>query len=223
MLSVDQDQFLSIAKLRALRKLWAEVQSACGIDPVPAAIHAETSWRMAAFHDPETNILRNTIAAFAAVAGGADSISVLPHTVAHGLPEGLARRVARNTQLILAEESHVGFVADPAAGSGTVEAMTDALAAKAWGEFQRIEAEGGILASLKAGAIQQRIKASAIARSVAIAARERTIVGTTLYPQARERPVETLSAEPRPLPEEGAESCERLVPVRLDDQAGASA
>lgn len=221
-LAVDQDQFLSIAKLRALRRLWAEVQAACRIEPVAATIHAETSWRMTAFHDPETNIPRNTIAAFAAAAGGADSISVLPHTAAYGLPAGLARRVARNTQLILAAESHVGFVADPAAGAGAVESLTDALCEKAWGEFQRIEAEGGILVSLKAGAIQNRIRSAAMTRQAALGARQRTVVGATLYPLAKERPVDTLDARPWPASDEGVERCQPLVPVRLDDLAGAT-
>ncbi|TIV04684.1 MAG: methylmalonyl-CoA mutase, partial [Mesorhizobium sp.] len=99
-LSVDQDQFVSMAKVRALRRLWARVQEACSIAASTANIHAETSFRMMTSADPETNILRTTIAAFAAAAGGADSISILPHTIAHGLPTGFARRVARNTQLI---------------------------------------------------------------------------------------------------------------------------
>src|SRR5690606_1566671 len=113
-----------------------------------ATVHAETSWRMMAAADPETNILRSTIACFAAASGGADSISVLPHTIAHGLPEAFARRVARNTQLIMASESHVAFVADPSSGSGAMEALTDALCESAWEEFRAIEREGGILRSL---------------------------------------------------------------------------
>ena len=104
-LSVDQDQFLSMAKIRALRKLWAKMLNVCSIPPSIASIHAETSWRMTTTADPETNILRSTIACFAAAVGGADSISVLPHTIAHGLPEGFARRVARNAQLLMAAES----------------------------------------------------------------------------------------------------------------------
>ena len=121
--SADQNQFLSIAKIRALRALWARIQQACSIPVSPATIHAETSFRMMATKDPETNILRTTIAGFAAAAGGADSISVLPHTIAHGLPAAFARRIARNAQLILARESHIDHVNDPARGSGSVEAL----------------------------------------------------------------------------------------------------
>ena len=149
--SVDQDQFLSMAKVRALRKLWARMLEVCSIPSSVAAIHAETSWRMMTATDPETNILRSTIACFAAATGGADSVSVLPHTIAHGLPEGFARRIARNAQLVMAAESHLDFVADPASGSGGIEALTDALCEKAWDEFRQIETEGGILRSLAEG------------------------------------------------------------------------
>jgi methylmalonyl-CoA mutase len=163
-LSVDQDQFLSMAKIRALRRLWERAQQACSIPPSSAAIHAETSYRMMTAKDPETNILRTTLAGFAAAAGGADSVSILPHTIALGLPDAFARRIARNTQLILAGESHVDFVADPACGSGGIETLTTELCDAAWKEFQRIEAEGGILASLAEGHIQNRVLAARAAR-----------------------------------------------------------
>lgn len=219
-LSVDQDQFLSMAKIRALRKLWARVLEACSVEPSPTLIHAETSYRMMTVKDAETNILRNTIAAFAAAAGGADTISVLPHTIAHGLPDAFARRLARNTQLLLAEESHVDFVADPASGAGGIEALTDALCAEAWNEFRRIEAEGGSLRSLAAGHIQERILATRRKRSEDYGGGERGIVGTTLYPPATERPVRTLSATPPPFVPEGVVSCEPLAAVRIDEALG---
>ncbi|TIL55827.1 MAG: methylmalonyl-CoA mutase, partial [Mesorhizobium sp.] len=134
------------------------IQEVCSIPASTASIHAETSYRMMTTADPETNILRTAIACFAAAAGGADSISILPHTIAHGLPAGFARRVARNAQLIMAEESHVDHVADPAGGSGAVEALTNDLCAAAWQEFQRIEAEGGVLTSLQQGYVQNRVQ-----------------------------------------------------------------
>ena len=221
--SVDQDQFLSMAKIRALRKLWARVLETCSVEPMPTVVHAETSYRMMTLKDPETNILRNTIAAFAAAAGGADSISVLPHTIAHGLPDGFARRLARNTQLLLAEESHIGFVADPAAGSGGVEALADALCGQAWNEFQRIEAEGGSLRSLAEGHIQKRVAAMREQRREAFAAGRRTIVGTTLYPSEKERPVQTLSATASPFVEEGVVSCQLLAAIRNDALLGETA
>ncbi|MER9898314.1 methylmalonyl-CoA mutase subunit beta [Mesorhizobium sp. M0130] len=221
-LSVDQDQFVSTAKVRALRRLWARVQEACSIPPSTASIHAETSFRMMTAADPETNILRTTIAAFAAAAGGADSIAILPHTIAHGLPAGFARRVARNTQLIMANESHIDHVADPACGSGAVEALTAELCTAAWQEFQQIEAEGGVLSSLEQGDIQKRVQAASARRNAAYQAGERAIVGTTLHPPKTERPVETLAAERRPAFTEGVAVCEPLFPIRIDQSIGAA-
>ncbi|MER8552220.1 methylmalonyl-CoA mutase subunit beta [Mesorhizobium sp. M0976] len=220
-LSVDQDQFVSTAKVRALRRLWARVQEACSIPPSTASIHAETSFRMMTAADPETNILRTTIAAFAAAAGGADSIAILPHTIAHGLPAGFARRVARNAQLIMANESHIDHVADPVCGSGAVEALTAELCAAAWQEFQQIEAEGGVLTSLEQGHIQRRVQAASARRNAAYQADERAIVGTTLHPSKTERPVETLAAERRPAFTEGVAVCEPLFPIRIDQSIGA--
>lgn len=220
--SVDQNQFLSIAKVRALRALWARIQQACSIPASPATIHAETSFRMMAAMDPETNILRTTIASFAAAAGGADSISVLPHTIAHGLPAAFARRIARNAQLILARESHIDHVNDPARGSGSVETLTESLCESAWAEFQRIEAEGGILNSLHDGHIQSRVIAARTERAKKYQAGERIIVGTTLYPPKAERPVETLEAARRPEPTDGIVFCQPLHAARDDQPAEAS-
>lgn len=222
-LSVDQDQLLSMAKIRALRLLWQRVQEVSDIKPVPARIHAETSWRMMSFKDPETNILRNTIAAFAAISGGSDSLAILPHTIRHGLPEGLARRIARNTHLVLAGESRLDFVNDPGSGSGAVESLTDELCAAAWAEFQRIEAEGGILASLKDGHFQKRISASAQQRSAQFTSSERAIIGTNLYPAKHEREVEIIKVERRPAPTDGAIFCDKLEAIAFDQQIGDNA
>jgi methylmalonyl-CoA mutase len=221
-ISVDQDQLLSTAKIRALRKLWDRVQQLCSIPPCRATIHAETSYRMMTAKDPETNILRTTLAGFAAIAGGADSLSILPHTITHGLPENFARRVARNTQLIMASESHIGFVADPASGSGGIETLTAALCEEAWQEFQRIEAEGGVLNSLVQGHIQQRVFAARDKRAEAFRSAKRALVGTTIYPLKTERPVETMKVEKRILPPvEAAASCQEMLPVRIDELLGA--
>ena len=209
-----------MAKIRALRKLWAKMLDVCSIPPSIASIHAETSWRMTTTADPETNILRSTIACFAAAVGGADSISVLPHTIAHGLPEGFARRVARNAQLLMAAESHVDFVADPASSSGAIEALTDALCQKAWDEFRQIEKEGGILVSLAGGHLQARIAAARDDRTRQYNEGNRSIVGTTVYRLDKEKPVDTLSAEKRPMPVEGAVFCDRLDAVRIDQSIG---
>ena len=142
-LSADADEFLTIAKFRALRKLWARIEQACGLTPQPTYVAAETAWRMMTKRDPYVNMLRMTVAVTAAGLGGADSICVLPHTAALGLPDAFARRVARNTQLILLEESNLAKVSDPAAGSGAIEDVTTKLCAAAWKHFQEIEAAGG--------------------------------------------------------------------------------
>ena len=126
-LAADQDQFLTIAKFRALRKLWARIEEACGLEPRPAFVSAETAWRMMTKRDPHGNIVRGTIAALGAAVGGADAVTVLPFSAALGLPDAFARRIARNTQTILIEEANIHRVADPAAGSGAIEALTDAL------------------------------------------------------------------------------------------------
>lgn len=215
-LSVDQNQFLSMAKIRAMRRLWARAQEACSIPPSVTSIHAETSYRMMTARDPETNILRATIAAFAATAGGANSLSVLPYTATHGLPDAFARRIARNTLLIISGESQIDFVADPAAGAGSVEALTDGLCEAAWTVFQAIEKEGGALRSLAAGKLQERVRSARETRLRAYRSGARTLVGTTLFPLAGERPVTTLPAELRPVLDDGAVSCEPLPAQRID-------
>ncbi|HWK65431.1 MAG TPA: methylmalonyl-CoA mutase family protein [Rhizobiaceae bacterium] len=215
-LCVDQDQLVSMAKIRAMRKLWQRAQEACSIVSTPGQIHAETSWRMMTRLDPETNILRTTAACFAAAAGGADSITILPHSIAHGLPDGFARRVARNTQLIMGGESHVDFVVDPAAGPG-VEALTDDLCELAWTEFQAIEADGGLLRSLASDRLQARIREAREVRADAYCEGDLSIVGTTLYPLKSERPISTLDAERRPPMQDGVAFCQALDPLRIDE------
>ena len=131
-LAADADQFLTMAKFRALRQLWARVEQACGLAPKPAFIAAETAWRMLTQRDAYVNMLRATMATFAAGLAGANAVTVLPHTLALGLPDAFARRVARNTQLVLLEESNLAKVSDPAAGSGGVESLTKELCESAW-------------------------------------------------------------------------------------------
>jgi methylmalonyl-CoA mutase len=195
-LVADADQLLTIAKFRAVRKLWARVEQACGLTPKPASVFAETAWRMMTRRDPWVNILRTTIAVFAAGVGGADAITVLPHTAALGLPDRLARRIARNIQLLLLEESNLARVADPAAGSGAIENLTDQLCRAAWTSFQEIEAAGGVAAALASGLIQQKIAAARVERENAIAARKDALTGTSDYPNLAEAPVTVLDVRP---------------------------
>lgn len=137
-----QDMFVTLAKFRSLRLLWARVLEVIGLPHVPLAIHADTSIRMMAAKDPHSNILRSTAAVFGAGLGGADSICVLPFSIAQGLPNAFARRVARNTQHVLLEESNLWRVADAASGAGYIEHLTDELCSKAWDLFRATEEAG---------------------------------------------------------------------------------
>lgn len=139
-LAANQDMFATLAKFRAIRLLWRRVLDAAGLPDAPLRLHAETSWRMMATKDPHTNILRATAAVFGAGLGGADSITVLPFSLAQGLPNAFARRVARNVQNVLAEESNLWRVADPALGAGYIETYTQGLCEAAWKVFQDAEA-----------------------------------------------------------------------------------
>jgi methylmalonyl-CoA mutase len=187
-LAIDSDQFIGIAKLRALRQLWARVQEASGLTPSPIRIHAETAWRMMSRRDPAVNMLRATMATFVAATGGADSLSVLPFTLAIGLPNAFARRVARNTQNVLMEESNLWRVADPAAGAGAYEELTDALCEKAWAQFQDIEAAGGMAEHLATGKFQAAIGAARESQDKAVASRKVPITGTSEFPNLAETP-----------------------------------
>lgn len=195
-LSADADLFLAMAKFRALRRLWARTEQACGLAPKPPFIAAETAWRMMTKRDPHVNMLRTTIATVAAGLGGADAITVLPFTAALGLPDGFARRMARNTQLILLEESNLAKVADPAAGSGGIEAMTEQLCVGAWALFQEIEAAGGACAALRAGLVQRKIADVRRAREAAVSTRVEALIGTSEFPNLAEPPVRVLDVAP---------------------------
>jgi methylmalonyl-CoA mutase len=192
-LAADQDQFLTIAKFRSLRKLWARVEQACGLKPRPSFVAAETAWRMATKRDPHGNIVRGTIAALGAAVGGADAITVLPFSAALGLPDGFARRIARNTQTILIEEANIHRVADPAAGSGAIEALTDALCDAAWSLFQDVEREGGLDQALESGSIQNAVAKVRAERDANIARRTDSIVGTSDFPDLAEDEVAVLA------------------------------
>jgi methylmalonyl-CoA mutase len=215
-LAADTDQFLTIAKFRALRTLWARVEQACGLSPEPIFISAETAWRTMTRRDPAANMLRATIAAFSAGIGGADAVAVLPFTAALGLPDRFARRVARNTGLLLLEESNLARVADPAAGSGGIEDLTDKLARAAWAQFQEIEAEGGAPAALEKGLIQDKIAKVRAEREDAVAHRRNTLTGTSDYALLAEAPAEVLDVPAVPIPPpHAAIRYPALAPMRL--------
>ena len=185
-LTADADQFLTMAKFRALRLLWARIEQACGLTPKPLFIAADTAWRMLTQRDPYVNMLRATMATFSAGLGGANAITVLPHTLALGLPDPFARRVARNTQLVLLEESNLAKVSDPAAGSGGIETLTQQLCEAAWALFQEIEKAGGVFAALEQNLIQRKVAATRAAREANIARRKEVLTGASEFPNLHE-------------------------------------
>ncbi|KRE42197.1 methylmalonyl-CoA mutase subunit beta [Knoellia sp. Soil729] len=190
--SASADQFLSAAALRALRRTWARIGESVGVDEKArgAFTHAVTSGRMFTRDDAWTNILRSTLATFGASLGGADAITVLPFDTVSGLPTPFSRRIARNTQILLAEESHVGRVTDPAGGSWYVETLTDEVARAAWATFQEIEAAGGMSEALTSGLVAQRISAAVAERDTALATRSTPITGVSTFPLAGEKPLQ---------------------------------
>jgi methylmalonyl-CoA mutase len=204
------DQFLTIAKLRAARRLWARVAEVCGAPGAGAQVqHVVTSPVMMSRRDPWVNMLRATVATLAAGVGGADSVTVLPFDHALGLPDAFARRIARNTSTILVEESHLARVTDPAGGSWYVERLTDELAQAAWEFFRTIERDGGQAAVLRSGRLRTDLATTWADRSKKLAKRREPITGVSEFPLLAEKPVER-----RPAPEQPSGGLPR---VRRDE------
>lgn len=214
-LAVDTDLFVNAAKVRAARRIIARIAEASGASPASMHITATTSARMMAKRDPWTNMLRTTAACAAATFGGADAITVLPFTWALGVPDRFARRVARNTQLVLQEESQLGRVVDPIGGSWYVEKLTDELSQRAWTLFQDIEAEGGIVAALTSGGLQDDIAKVAEARARAVATGRSELTGVSVFPFLGDDGVKvTPYAEPAPVDKPALRA---LTPHRLGE------
>jgi methylmalonyl-CoA mutase len=200
--SASADQFTTIAALRAARRLWDRVGEASGVPAGARAQrqHAVTSSVMATKHDPWVNMLRTTVACFAAGVGGADVVTVQPFDAELGLPDAFARRIARNTQSLLVEEGHLARVLDPAGGSWYVEALTEDLAQAAWAWFTEIERAGGLAAGLSSGLVGDRIAAAWAARSQRLARRAEAITGVSEFAN----PTEVLpTRRPAPVPLSG--------------------
>jgi methylmalonyl-CoA mutase len=222
--ATDTDPLMSIAKLRAARMVWARLTAACGAD-TPAKIEARASQRMLTRAEPWTNLVRLTAAGLAAVVGGADAVVLGAFTDALGLPGRLARRMARNTQLILMEEGHLGAVADPTAGAGAFETLSLDLARAAWRRFNAIEAAGGIVAALRDGVITREAEAERGRLAEALQAGAQKIVGVTDFQAAEIRAaavetapkIETPPPEPRlPGPDSHGPA---LAPILLEELA----
>ena len=176
-----------------LRRVWARVGEACGVaeDQRGVRTHAVTSLRMFTREDPWVNVLRSTLAAFGASVGGADAITVLPYDTVLGLPERLGRRLARNTQILLADESNVGRVTDPGGGSWYLESLTDQIADAVWSRFQEVERAGGAVRALADGLVHGWVeRGRRRARAGEIVTRRRPITGVSMFPgRARSPPV----------------------------------
>ncbi len=199
-LASDADFFLSVAKFRALRRIWWRVLEVAGAGAAMPALRlrAESAARMFTRVDPQVNILRGTVAAFAAAVGGAGSITVLPFD--HALPASapLARRIARNTQLVLLEEAQLGRVVDSAGGSWFVERLSEDLATAAWALVQEVERRNGMVAALRQGWPQAQVAASCARLEAAIATRREPITGVSEFADLREVPQPVPSPAPNP-------------------------
>ncbi|MEC8182572.1 MAG: methylmalonyl-CoA mutase family protein [Pseudomonadota bacterium] len=184
-LAAGVDLFMTVAKLRAARRLWARVAEASG-GAAAMALHVGTAERVISRRDPWVNMLRATIAGFAAGVAGADSVAVAPYDQGGGLPTDFGRRIARNAQVILQEESALGQVIDPAGGSWFIEDLTERLAQAAWHRFQEIEAAGGVAAMLADGRLQAAVAEVWAARERDLAHRRTQIIGVNMFPNLDE-------------------------------------
>ncbi len=216
-ITVSVDQFAGMAKLRAARRLWARVVEVSGGDATSQrqVQHAVTSSAMLTRCDPWVNLLRVTIATFAAGLGGADSVTAAPFDAALGVPDEMGRRLARNTQALLLEESNLARVIDPAGGSWYVESLTDAIAQAAWARFRQIESAGGVVSQLRSGAVAAEIDATWDRRLHALGTRRQAITGVSEFPDLAEQPTERPARAPRPQPENPGDTVTPLPQRRL--------
>ncbi len=179
--TAGRDTFLEVCKLRALRLCWARVLSAFGAAAAPAQVHAVSSSPALTIRDPWVNMLRVTTQVFAAVVGGADLVTPAAFDQAFGVPSAMGRRVARNTGLVLREESALGKVSDPAGGAYAFETLTDAIAREAWSRFRRLSKEGGAVAAIESGRLAAGLEAAWHARFRRIATRALPVLGVSAF------------------------------------------
>lgn len=180
-LAVANDQFMEIAKLRSMRLLWQNICDAYKVEHIDAKIDVVTSWRFLSDRDVHTNMIRATGQAFSAIAGGCDSLDVLPFDLAIKNPDTFSLRHARNLQIILAEEAHLNKVEDPACGSGYLDKLTVELAEKSWQYFQWIEEQGGLIKLIQSGKFQSDIKVNAKKQDKAFKDSLTKVIGVNCY------------------------------------------
>ena len=188
--AADADVYMTVAKIRAARLLWQQVLEACGVENTKMNITAAGSARMMTVRDPWVNMLRGTTACFGAAIGGADTICIMPHDALIGMSSSFARRIARNIQIVLQEESNLSKVADPAAGAYAFETITSDLAAKAWTYFQSLEAKGGVTPLLASGELKEELNAAWEKRRVNLAKRKDAVTGVSEFPHIHEDAIE---------------------------------
>jgi methylmalonyl-CoA mutase len=188
-ISVGTHHFLAIAKLRAARRLWGRVVEACGGSPAAMRLHSRVSKRVLTLRDPYVNLLRNTVAVFAAGLGGAEAITSVPFDSVAGQPDRHSRRIARNTILVLQEEAGLHRVIDPPGGSWYLDWLTDQVAEKAWAIFQEVERQGGMLAAIQSGWVGAQIDSAFAPRAKNLARRKEGITGVSEFPNVGEAPV----------------------------------
>ena len=191
--SMGANFFLQIAKLRAVRPLWAQIVGAFGgsAEAQKMRIHARPALFFKTIYDPYVNMLRNTTEIFSGVVGGIDSFESAPFDEPIRKGDEFSRRIARNVQIMLQEEFGLLQPIDPAGGSWAVETLTRQMKEKIWAEFQRIEKEGGIIAALRAGSLQESVAAVLAARLKNADLRRDRIVGNNMYPNMTETLLET--------------------------------
>lgn len=189
-LRLGSDVFAGVTKLRAMRLLVSRLAEILDLErQARPFLTARQGLRGLTRDDPWVNLLRSTASTFAAAVGGARSLTLEPFDFAWGLPDPLGRRMARNTQLILQEESHLAQVADPAGGSWYVEQRTEALAAEAWSVFTAIEGQGGLAAALLSGSVSERLAVTRSQREAQVATRKQSFTGVSEFPEPTEKPL----------------------------------
>ncbi|WP_027407717.1 methylmalonyl-CoA mutase family protein [Anoxybacteroides tepidamans] len=213
--AIGSNFFMEIAKLRAARLIWANIVAAFGgsEEAKKLTAHARTSYFTKTVYDPYVNMLRATNEAFAAVVGGANSLHVSPFDEAIQPADEFSRRIARNTQLILLEEAHMGKVIDPAGGSYYVETLTAQVAEQTWQLFQQIEAKGGMTKALEEGFVQAEVEKVAKQRDRHVKTRKEKIVGTNVYANLAEASVKRAN-EPMRTPSEQSLDEQRVAELK---------
>ena len=216
-IAVGRDTFLELCKLRALRTCWQKLTTAAGVTAAPRVlVHAVCSSRTLSVRDPWVNMLRVTTQLFAGILGGADLVTPATFDQASGAPSALGRRVARNSGLVLREESFLGKVTDPAGGSYYLETVTDALARAAWQRFQTLEREGGVTKALASGQLLAKLEAVWQGRLEQLAKRKTPILGVSEFANLDE----TL---PRPAPSGSSAAAVAPAPGALPTHRDAAA